>query len=137
MMKIERTTKYVLSSELIFTLLPIIILLIVRSYENDFSKVFYNTEWSIISIILFGQSIVKFSSGIANSNETFRWQLVALVISLIIVFGLIPASIILVLNLTSSSIGLGMGVLQIIVFIISVLTYYFIGAIGQKMLEEK
>lgn len=136
-MKIERTTKYVLSSELIFTLLPIIILLIVRSYENDFSKVFYNTEWSIISIILFGQSIVKFSSGIANSKETFRWQLVALVISLIIVFGLIPASIILVLNLTSSSIALGMGVLQIIVFIISVFTYYFIGAIGQKMLEEK
>ena len=136
-MKIERTTKYVLSSELIFTLLPIIILLIVRSYENNFSKVFYNTEWSIISIILFGQSIVKFSSGIANSKETFRWQLVALVISLIIVFGLIPASIILVLNLTSSNIDFGMGVLQIIMFIVSVLTYYFIGAIGQKMLEEK
>jgi hypothetical protein len=136
-MKIERTTKYVLSSELIFTLLPIIILLIVRSYENDFSKFFYNTEWSIISIILFGQSIVKFSSGIANSKETFRWQLVALVISLIIVFGLIPASIILVLNLTSLNITLSMGVLQILVFIISVLTYYFIGAIGQKMLEEK
>src|SRR5690606_24567281 len=113
-MKIDRTIKYVLSSELIFTLLPIIILLIVRSYENDYSKIFYNSEWSIISIILFGQSIVKFSSGIANSKETFRWQLVALVISLIIVFGLIPASIILVLNLTCSNISLGMAILQLI-----------------------
>lgn len=136
-MKIDRTIKYVLSSELIFTLLPIIILLIVRSYENDYSKIFYNSEWSIISIILFGQSIVKFSSGIANSKETFRWQLVALVISLIIVFGLIPASIILVLNLTCSNKPLGMAILQLIMFIISVLSYYFIGAIGQKMLEEK
>jgi hypothetical protein len=136
-MKIDRTIKYVLSSELIFTLLPIIILLIVRSYENDYSKIFYNSEWSIISIILFGQSIVKFSSGIANSKGTFRWQLVALVISLIIVFGLIPASIILVLNLTCSNISLGMAILQLIMFIISVLSYYFIGAIGQKMLEEK
>lgn len=136
-MKIDRTIKYVLSSELLFTLLPIIILLIVRSYENDISKIFYNTEWSIISIILFGQSIVKFSSGIANSKEIFRWQLVALAISIVIVFGLIPASIILVLNLTSLSISFGMGILQIIVFIISVLTYYFIGALGQKMLEEK
>lgn len=136
-MKIDRTTKYVLSSELIFTLLPLIILLIVRSYENNFSKVFYNTEWSIISIILFGQSIVKFSSGIANSNNKFRWQLVALVISLVIVLGLIPASIILVLNLSNNNITLNMVILQIIVFIVSVFTYYFIGAIGQKMLGEK
>lgn len=136
-MKIDRTIKYVLSSEVLFTLLPIIILLIVRSSENDISKIFYSTEWSVISIILFGQSIVKFSSGIANSKETFRWQLVALVISLIIVFGLIPSPIILVLNLTTSNVSLGMAILQIITFIISVLTYYFIGAIGQKMLEEK
>ncbi len=136
-MKIDRTIKYVLSSELIFTLLPLIIILIVRSYEMEFSQIFYNTEWSIISIILFGQSIVKFSSGIANSKETFRWQLVALVISVIIVFGLVPASIILALNLTSYRIALGMAILQIIIFLISVLTYYFIGSIGQKMLEEK
>jgi len=136
-MKIDRTIKYVLSSELLFSLLPIIIIIIVRSYENEASEIFYNTEWSIISIILFGQSIVKFSSGIANSKENFRWQLVALTISLIIVFGLLPASIILVLNLTSSSISLTMGIVQIIVFIISILTYYFIGAVGQKMLDEK
>lgn len=136
-MKIDRTIKYVLSSELLFTLLPIIILFIVRSYENDISLIFYNTEWSIISIILFGQSIVKFSSGIANSKEVFRWQLVALVISLIIVFGLIPASIILVLNLSSTIISFKMGILQIIIFVISVITYYFIGALGQKMLDEK
>lgn len=136
-MKIDRTIKYVLSSEVLFTLLPIIILLIVRCSENDISKIFYSTEWSVISIILFGQSIVKFSSGIANSKETFRWQLVALAISLIIVFGLIPSSIILVLNLTTSNVSLGMAILQIIMFTISVLTYFFIGAIGQKMLEEK
>lgn len=136
-MKIDRTIKYILSSELLFSLLPIIIIIIVRSYENKASEIFYNTEWSIISIILFGQSIVKFSSGIANSKENFRWQLVALTISLIIIFGLLPASIILVLNLTSSSISLTMGIIQIIVFILSILVYYFIGAIGQKMLDEK
>lgn len=136
-MKIDKTIKYVLSSELLFSLLPIIIIIIVRSYENKASEIFYNTEWSIISIILFGQSIVKFSSGIANSKETFRWQLVALTISLIITFGLLPASILLVLNLTSSSISLTMGIIQVIVFVLSIFVYYFIGAIGQKMLDEK
>jgi hypothetical protein len=136
-MKIDKTIKYVLGSELLFILLPLIILVIVRSYEYDFSKILYNTEWSIISIILFGQSVVKFSSGIANSKENFRWQLVALVISLIIVFGLIPASIILVLSLTSSTITLSVGIIQVIIFIISVGSYFFIGAIGQKMLDKK
>jgi len=136
-MKIDRTIKYALSSELLFSLLPLIIIIIVRTYENDVSKILYNTEWSIISIILFGQSIVKFSSGIANSKENFRWQLVALSISLIIIFGLLPASIILVLNLTGSSISTTMALVQIIIFILSILTYYFIGGIGQKMLDEK
>ncbi|MCG6191397.1 hypothetical protein [Maribellus maritimus] len=135
-MKIDKTIKYILTSEFLFTLLPIIILLIVRSYESNFSAIFYNTEWSIIALILFGQSIVKFSSGITNSKEKFRWQLVALVISIIIIFGLIPSAIILVLNLSSKTLSNGTYIAQIILFIISSLTFFIVGALGQKMLDE-
>jgi hypothetical protein len=135
-MKLDKTIKYILTSELLFTLLPIIILLIVRSYENNLSAIFYNTEWSIISLILFGQTIVKFSSGISNSNEKVRWQLVALVISLIIIFGLIPSSIILVINLLSETLSFSMYIAQIILFLISCITFFIVGAIGQKMLDE-
>jgi len=135
-MKIDKTIKYILTSEFLFTLLPIIILLIARSYESNFSAIFYNTEWSIIALILFGQSIVKFSSGISNSKEKFRWQLVALVISIIIIFGLIPSAIILVLNLSSKTLSYGTYIAQIILFIISSLTFFIVGALGQKMLDE-
>ncbi len=135
-MKLDKTIKYILTSEFLFTLLPIIILLIVRSYENDFKAIFYNTEWSIIALILFGQSIVKFSSGISNSNAKVRWQLVALVISIIIIFGLIPSSIILVLNLSSKTLSLGTYVTQFVLFSISCITFFIVGAIGQKMLDE-
>ena len=135
-MKLDKTIKYILTSELLFTLLPIIILLIVRSYENNLSAIFYNTEWSIISLILFGQTIVKFSSGISNSNEKVRWQLVALVISLIIIFGLIPSSIILVINLLSETLSFSMYIAQINLFLISCITFFIVGAIGQKMLDE-
>lgn len=136
-MKIDKTIKYILTSEFLFTLLPIIILLIVRSYEKDFKAIFYNTEWSIISLILFGQSIVKFSSGISNSKAQFRWQLVALVISIIIIFGLIPSAIILVLNLSSKNLSLGTYITQFALFIVSGITFFIVGAIGQKMLDEK
>ena len=135
-MKIDKTIKYILTSEFLFTLLPIVILLIVRSYENNFEAIFYNTEWSIIALILFGQSIVKFSSGISNSKAKFRWQLVALVISIIIIFGLIPSSIILVINLSSKTLSLWTYVAQFALFVISCITFFIVGAIGQMMLDE-
>ncbi len=135
-MKIEKTVKYLLSSEFLFTLLPIVILIIVRSYQCDFKAIFYNTEWSIISIILFGQSVIKFSSGISNSNKKTKWQLVALIISLIIIFGLIPSVIVLVLNLMSKSLSLGAYITQLILFILSSFTFFIIGTIGQKLLDE-
>lgn len=136
-MKIERTLFYILISELLFTLLPILVIMIVRGYETKYELIFYNTEWSIMAIILFGQSIVKFSSGISNSQRKFRWQLVSLIISVIIIFGLIPSIIILVINLLDSEQNFGTHLIQLTLFGISVLGYFLIGYLGQKMLEEK
>ena len=136
-MKLERTLFYILISELLFTLLPILVIMIVRGYETKYDLIFYNTEWSIMAIILFGQSIVKFSSGISNSQRKFRWQLVSLIISVVIIFGLIPSIIILVINLLDSAKNFGTHLIQIILFGLSVLGYFLIGYLGQKMLEEK
>jgi len=135
-MKVDKTIKYILSSEFLFTLLPIVILVIVRLFQNDFKAIFFNTEWSIISIILFGQSVVKFSSGISNTNEKIRWQFVALIISLIIIFGLIPSVIILILNLINTEVHFGMYIAQFVIFVISSFVFFIIGALGQKMLDE-
>jgi hypothetical protein len=134
-MKLEKNIFYVLASELLFTLLPLLILIIVRSYENKCEIIFYNTEWAIMAIILFGQSIVKFSSGISNSSLKFRWQLVSLLISIIIVFGLIPSIIILIINLLSKENVFSMYILQMIMFVISIATFFIVGYLGQKMLD--
>ena len=136
-MKLERTLFYILISELLFTLLPIIIIMIVRGYETKYELIFYNTEWSIMAIILFGQSIVKFSSGISNSQKKFKWQLVSLIISIIIIFGLIPSIIILVINLLDSDKTFSTHLVQILLFALSVFSYFLIGYLGHKMLDEK
>jgi hypothetical protein len=136
-MKLEKNIVYVLTSEILFTILPLLILLIVRTYENKLELIFFNTEWSIMAIILFGQSIVKFSSGISNSNLKFRWQLVSLIISIIIVFGLIPSIVILIINLLEKENLYSMYFLQIIMFVLSICTFFIIGYLGQKMLEDK
>jgi len=136
-MKLDKTIKYILISEFLFTLLPIVILIIVKNSQNDFSSLFYNTEWSIISLILFGQTIVKFSSGISHTNLKIKWQFVAMIISVIIVFGLIPSSIILVINLLSDTLSFALYFTQIVFFIVSCFSFFIIGAIGQKMLDNK
>lgn len=136
-MKIERPLVYSLLSELLFTILPLIIVIIVRGYESKYELIFYNTEWSIMAIILYGQSIVKFSSGISNSNRTFRWQLVSLIISLIIIFGLVPSIIIMVINLTNETKFLSMYIAQMFLCILSFFAYFVVGYLGQKLLEEK
>lgn len=136
-MKLERNLFYVLISEMLFTVLPLIVISIVRSYQCQFELIFYNTEWAMISIILFGQSIVKFSSGIANSTLKFRWQLVSMIISLIIIFGLIPSIIILIINLLNEEKIIGIHIVQIIMFILSMITFFIVGYLGQKLIEEK
>lgn len=136
-MKLERNLFYVLISEMLFTVLPLIVISIVRSYQSKFELIFYNTEWAMISIILFGQSIVKFSSGIANSSLKFRWQLVSMIISLIIIFGLIPSIIVLIINLLNNDMILGIHIAQIVLFILSMITFFIVGYLGQKLIEEK
>jgi hypothetical protein len=136
-MKLERNLFYVLISEMLFTLLPLIVIGIVRSYQSKFELIFYNTEWAMMSIILFGQSIVKFSSGVANSKLKFRWQLVSMIISLIIIFGLVPSIIILIINLLNSEPSFGLHLAQITLFISSILTFFIIGYLGQKLIDQK
>lgn len=134
-MKLEKNIVYVLLSELLFNILPLIILLIIRSYESKFEMIFYNTEWSMMAIILYGQSIVKFSCGISNSNLKFRWQLVSLIISIIIIFGLIPSIVTLIINLLSDKYSFNMYIFQMVIFLISIPTFFIIGYLGQKLLE--
>ncbi|WP_312765696.1 hypothetical protein [Epilithonimonas sp.] len=136
-MKLERNIFYVLTSEIIFTILPLIVIAIVRLYQNQSELIFYNTEWVMMAIILFGQSIVKFSSGISNSKRKFRWQLVALIITSIISFGLIPSIVILIINLLSNDFNLTLYIFQIIFLVISIFTFYIIGYLGQKLMDEK
>lgn len=136
-MKLERNLFYVLISEMLFTVLPLIVISIVRSYQCKFELIFYNTEWAMMSIILFGQSIVKFSSGIANSSLKMRWQLVSMIISLIIIFGLIPSIIVLIINLLNDEIMFGLHFAQISLFVLSIITFFIVGYLGQKLMDEK
>ena len=136
-MKQTKKSNLSLLSELLFTILPIIIIVMIRLIENNYSSIFLNSEWGIISVVLFGQSIVKFSSGLSNSTKKFRWQVVALVISGIIVLGLIPSIVYLIIILTKNIESNTVYLFQLIWFILSIITFFIVGKLGQDFLEEE
>jgi hypothetical protein len=136
MKKTNLSTRFTLYTELLFTLLPIIIIAIVRVIQKDFISIFMSIEWSIIALILFGLSIVKFSAGISKSKKKFSWQFVGFILSLIIVLGLIPTSIIIVIKITRPFYDFWLNIYQLILFILSIVCFFIPGAVGQELLDE-
>jgi hypothetical protein len=99
--KHETESKFVILSETLFILLPVFIILIYDLLAKGWSGIFRSTEFSYATIVLFGQTIVKFAIGLSRSVKEKRWQIISLILSLIIIFGLIPSVIILILLLST------------------------------------
>ena len=57
-------SKLVIISEMLFVYLPIFIIVLYNLIVKDYHKAFFGSEWIFGAIVLWGQSIVKFSSGI-------------------------------------------------------------------------
>lgn len=125
--------RFSLFSEFIFNILPLVIILIIQ-YSN--SKTFLSLkDFTFVSIILYGQSIVKFASGVSNINKKSTWQLVSIIVSSVIVFGLTPSCIILA-NLYHTEPNCFVWIFSIINITFSVITFFVIGLMGQIWLEK-
>jgi hypothetical protein len=97
---------------------------------------FFNTEWSFASIVLFGQSIVKFSSGVSLKGK-LKWQIVALLISILIIFGLVPSILVLTLAILNEAKTYVLYIWQIVLFFLSCISFFVIGLLGQYYIENE
>ena len=139
----ERRAKIVIISEIFFVLLPVIVIGLVLWFQSKAYSFMIHSEWSFAAIILFGQTIVKLASGVSKGGKRKKWQVIALIITCIIVFGLIPSVIIQVILLAKNGMSNGHAVnnviyvIQAVMFGLSVLTYYCFGTLGQVLLDEE
>ncbi|GMO32802.1 MAG: hypothetical protein Ta2B_13620 [Termitinemataceae bacterium] len=122
--------------DFIFTFLPLVVLLLIKLWTATFENIFVRSDCSYISMILFGQTIIKMFSGISENRNTKRTARINLHISLIISLGLVPSIIILVLLETGNK-HMTLLVSQVIWLILSVLAYLFFGAIGNILSNSK
>ncbi|HWS17412.1 MAG TPA: hypothetical protein VN223_05335 [Candidatus Elarobacter sp.] len=109
-------------SEMLFVLLPFIVIAITLAYRREFRTILFLPEWSIVSAVIVGQSIVKLASaGIGRSNV--QKEMIVLYISSLLVCLLVPILCILAITLTSPSVTRSVAVTQAVFFSLSVVVF--------------
>jgi len=123
-------------AELLFVFLPFLITALALSYKENIISIFYVPEWALAAAILTGQTVVKFISGLMRYGENINLGAVALAASGLIVLLLAPSLAILSFILVSSTPVLWLGILQIVLFCISVFVYLLLGKISEKIVNK-
>lgn len=126
--------KWSLIAELLFNILPILIVSIV--HFSTCNSVLTIKDFLFVSIILYGQSIVKFASGISNLPKKTIWQYVSVIVTSVITMGLVPNCVLLISYYNNKTNGFT-DILSYIVIGVSLITFFFIGLMGQAWLERK
>jgi hypothetical protein len=97
-------------------------------------------EWSFGAAILFGQSLMKFVSGLARGGKAAKGP-VALVLALLIVFGLVPSLLVLYITLQTTEAKLDpsrwLQFFQVVLFSGGVAMYLLLGTVGELWTREE
>src|SRR5262245_61927004 len=125
-----------LFAEVSFAGLPLLVVLMVLLRYARGGDVIGSPEWSFGAAILFGQALVKFSTGVAHGGRAAHGP-VALAVTLILVLGLAPSLLVLTLILIDTEAvpkrepDRWLGVMQVMLFTASAITYCVFGMIGE------
>jgi presenilin-like A22 family membrane protease len=87
-------------------------------------------------MILYGQTIIKFFSGLSENQNKKKTYEAVLYVSLVIAFGLVPSIIILVLIETNHK-EIILFVFQMIWLVISIIAYLILGTVGNILSIQK
>jgi hypothetical protein len=132
----ENKSKRIIGIDLIFTFLPIIVLLLLKVLTLSFEGFFDRSDWSYISMILFGQSLLKLFTGVTENENRKDSSLITLHVALLIAFGLVPSILLLVIMETLKH-NLLLIILQFVWLFLSVITYIFFGVVGNMLTSNK
>lgn len=137
MSKPEANAKLIIAIELLFSILPLIIIFILHILlKKTLKDIFFSTDISFISVALLGQTVIRFMSGVAKSQTKKNWQRIAFISSLLFILGIIPSVIYLITIYINASVSKVVYFLQFKWFVLAIVSYWIIGSIGQMYLDE-
>ncbi len=115
------------SSELLFVLLPFIVIGITLAHRGEFRTILRIPEWSIVSAVIVGQGIVKLASA-AMGKIGVKKENVVLIISALLVCLLVPILIVLAIVLTSE-VSKSMAIIQAVLFLLGISVFWLTSVI--------
>ena len=119
---IDPESKYVGTSELFFVILPFIVLAMVLGHKGELYTIFYSPEWSIVSVVICGQTIVRFVGAVLGPSA-YR-ERIMMALSGMIVFLFIPNVLILSIVLSVDKISTTLASFQLSIFCIDAILYF-------------
>src|SRR5664280_1616446 len=111
------------TSELLFVLLPFVVIAITLAHRGELRTILSIPEWSIVSAVIIGQTITKLASATLGRTGLKKERIV-LVMSILLVCMLVPVLIILAIVLTSPTISKALAVTQAIFFVLSAFLFW-------------
>ena len=119
----ESRAKVSALSELLFVILPFIVIGITLAHRGEFRTFLFIPEWSIVSAVIVGQAIARIAS-FAIGRPSVRKENTILALSMLLVCLLVPILIVLAIALTSVQISIKMATIQAIFFALSALAFW-------------
>lgn len=129
----RKAAMYAILGDLLFIVLPLVVISIVDvSVGRSMFALIESPELSFGSAVLFGQTIIKVVSGFAHTKPSGAEEPV-FIIALLIVFGLVPALVVLALLLSVNPIPHGLKIAQACIFILGVIVFLLFGVNGHAL----
>ena len=135
-LKFERKIRNTIIVDLTFSFLPVIVLVAIKLLTCSRENFFLRSDWSYISMILYGQTLIKLFTGIIQNMNEKDSSLMILQVSCILSFGLIPSILFLVLIEIGKN-NIAIIICQFIWLIGSVIIYFIFGGLGLILSEKK
>lgn len=115
----------------LFILMPFTTLIIVKFIDKKWLDVLLASDWSIVSFIIFGQSLMSLSSALISNPKNKKrggWELH---IAKIFITGIAPSLILYIFMIRTPTVILG--VFQIIVFIYASYRFFVDGLSAKRL----
>jgi len=117
------------ASEVLFVILPLIVLTIIFLFKSRASEIMASPEWSFGASVLFGQGIVKLVGGL-SARGGMHGARVGLFCAIILVLGLVPSLVVLSLILISEHPSEGLIRAQELLGVFSLVSFFFCADMG-------
>ena len=111
------------SSQVLFVILPFIVIAITLGHRGQLWTLFSLPEWSIVSAVIVGQTTVRVVS-VVLGKDVYK-EPIMLIVSALLVCLLVPTLVVLSIVLTSDHISLTLAVTQAVLFLLSLASFWY------------